>query len=232
LFNLPLPFDPVAMGDGSVRWLKLGVRPTLVPAVQFTPLSSPFALTPTPQAYYAYSAGTVADLAPGQAVTSLNGLTDAVILQAGSGIVLGTNGNTLIVGAQPGTGSDRNIKTDFTKVNSQDILARLVALPISGWRYTNEVTGIRHVGPMAQDFRSAFGLGHGDKLIEFVDAQGVAMAAIQGLNEKVETESQRSEADNRQSEVRIQELETENADLKARLEKLEELVNSTKEGKP
>jgi hypothetical protein len=39
LFNVPLPFDPIAMGDGSVRWLNIGVRPSSLPAVQFTPLT-------------------------------------------------------------------------------------------------------------------------------------------------------------------------------------------------
>ena len=63
----------------------------------------------------------VADLTPGQAVTSLNGLTDAVNLQAGSGIILGTNGNTILVSAQPGVPSDRNLKTDFAAVKPEDI---------------------------------------------------------------------------------------------------------------
>ena len=70
---------------------------------------------------------------------------------------------------------------------------------------------------MAQDFYAAFGLGADDKHITTVDEGGVALAAIQGLNQKLETGSQNSE-------VRIQKLEAENADLKARLEKLEQLV--------
>src|SRR5262249_24529273 len=40
---------------------------------------------------------------------------------------------------------------------------------------------IRHMGPMAQDFRAAFGLGEDDTTISVVDEQGVALAAIQGL---------------------------------------------------
>ena len=218
LFNLPLPFDPIAMGDGSAHWLSIAVRQSGSPAIQFTPIGPPMPIAPTPEAYYAFTAGTVADLSPGQAVTSLNGLTDAVTLQAGSGITLGTNGNTLTISAVAGSGSDRNIKTDFTAVKPADILAKLVALPIEGWRYTNEVAGIRHVGPMAQDFRSTFGLGHNDKLIEYVDAQGVALAAIQGLNQKVEAENAS--------------LRAENADLKTRLDKLEQIVNSKKANSP
>jgi DNA-binding transcriptional MerR regulator len=71
---------------------------------------------------------------------------------------------------------------------------------------------------MAQDFHAAFGLnGNDDKHISTVDEGGVALAAIQGLNQKVETGSQNSEA-------RIQKLETENAELKQQLAELKVLV--------
>jgi len=215
LFNLPLPFDPISMGDGSVRWLNLGVRPAGLPAVQFTPLNPPLPLAPAPQAFYAYSAGVVADLTPGQAVTSLNGLTDIVNLQAGTGIILGTNGNTLTIAAQPGVASDRNLKTDFTAVKPKDILAKLAALPIQSWRFTNEMAGIRHVGPMAQDFQAAFGLGNNDKMIGFVDEEGVALAAIQGLNLKLT-----------EKDAEMDGLKRQNQALEKRLEYLENLVQS------
>ena len=39
---------------------------------------------------------------------------------------------------------------------------------------------------MAQDFYAAFSLGQGDTTINTVDADGVALAAIQGLNYKLE----------------------------------------------
>ncbi|HEY0548440.1 MAG TPA: hypothetical protein VGF13_02495 [Verrucomicrobiae bacterium] len=48
---------------------------------------------------------------------------------------------------------------------------------------------VRHIGPMAQDFRSAFAVGENDRTITTVDADGVALAAIQGLNQKVEEEN-------------------------------------------
>jgi hypothetical protein len=213
VFTVPLAFNPSGMGGGAERWLNIGVRPSNLPAVQFTPIGPPLPLTPAPQALYAYTAGSVADLAPGQAVTSLNGLTDAVQLQPGNtqSIFIGTNGNTLTLDVRPGTVSDRNRKTDFTVLRPEEILAKLATLPIEGWRYTNEVAGVRHVGPMAQDFKAAFGLGQDEKFIEFVDEEGVALAAIQGLNEKLEDRSKK--------------LETENAELKARLGELEKLLN-------
>jgi len=39
---------------------------------------------------------------------------------------------------------------------------------------------------MARDFHAAFGLGESEKRINTVDADGVALAAIQGLNQKLE----------------------------------------------
>jgi hypothetical protein len=114
--------------------------------------------------------------------------------------------------------SDRNAKENFNRVNPLAVLAKVVALPLTEWNYKTDEDKHRHLGPMAQDFYAAFGIGPDDKHIAMVDADGVALAAIQGLNEKTENSSQRSE-------VRIQKLETENAELKARLEKLERLVN-------
>jgi hypothetical protein len=214
LFNLPLPFEPVSMADGSARWLDLAVRPT-GSNTSFTALSPRLPLSPSPQALYAFSAGTVASLGTGQAVTRLNGLTDAVTLQAGSGIILGTNGNTLTITAQAGAPSDRNIKTDFAPVSAEKILARVSELPITSWRYTNETPGIRHIGPMAQDFRAAFSLGQDDKFIQFVDEQGVALTAIQGLNEKLQRQS--TELERKEAEIQ---------DLKQRLQKLESSLDA------
>jgi hypothetical protein len=98
--------------------------------------------------------------------------------------------------------SDRNAKQDFVPVKPEQVLARVVAMPVSTWTYKSEL-GIRHMGPMAQDFRAAFGLGTDDKSIVTVDADGVALAAIQGLNQKVTK------------------LEAENESLRRRLDRLE-----------
>ena len=58
-------------------------------------------------------------------------------------------------------------------------------MPIDEWRYKTE-TGQRHLGPVAQDFYAAFGLGADDKHITTVDEGGVALAAIKGLYERTE----------------------------------------------
>ena len=82
------------------------------------------------------------------------------------------------------TTSDRNAKQDFAPVNPQEVLARVTELPIQTWTFKQE-TGTRHIGPMAQDFAAAFRVGTDDRHIATVDADGVALAAIQGLHEIV-----------------------------------------------
>jgi len=115
--------------------------------------------------------------------------------------------------------SDRNAKQDFASIHSSDVLDKVSRLPLSEWSY-KEDPKTRHVGPMAQDFYSVFNIGTDDKHIAPMDEGGVALAAIQGLNEKVE------DAD-RKAKTEIEALKAENVELKARLEKLEELVNSS-----
>jgi Chaperone of endosialidase len=98
-----------------------------------------------------------------------------------------------IAGVQllPGMGawdvySDRTAKTNWRDVDSREVLDKLISIPIGEWSYRTQSDAIRHMGPSAQDFRAAFGLGNGDRTISTVDADGVALAAIQGLNRKLE----------------------------------------------
>ena len=76
--------------------------------------------------------------------------------------------------------SDRNVKKDIVPVDGAAILAGVERLPISAWSYRDE-DGVRHVGPMAQDFHATFGLGQSDTCIPTIDSGGVALAAIQAL---------------------------------------------------
>ena len=66
-----------------------------------------------------------------------------------------------------------------------EVLERLSALPVSLWSYGYDDESVRHLGPMAQDFARAFGLGDSDVSINTLDAAGVCMAAIQALHERV-----------------------------------------------
>ena len=111
--------------------------------------------------------------------------------------------------------SDRNLKTDFQALDPLEVLAKVVALPIQQWAYRLDDTR-RHIGPVAQDFHDAFGLnGDDDKHIATVDADGVALAAIQGLNRKVE---------DLKSELKRR--DAENVELKQRLARLEKMISS------
>jgi hypothetical protein len=92
--------------------------------------------------------------------------------------------------------SDRNAKENFQPVDNQAVLAKLAALPVTQWNYKTDQAGVQHIGPMAQDFQAAFKLdGTDDKHISVVDEGGVALAAIQGLNQKLEAESKAKDAE-------------------------------------
>jgi hypothetical protein len=78
--------------------------------------------------------------------------------------------------------SSKDGKSDLAAVDPADVLERVAALPISTWRYRGEDRRIRHLGPMAQDFHAAFGLGDEETSIGVLDGSGVALAAIQGLH--------------------------------------------------
>jgi Chaperone of endosialidase len=86
-------------------------------------------------------------------------------------------------GASWSCSSDRNLKEAVRKISASSILDRVSALPITSWQFKG--TPRRHIGPMAQDFYAAFGLGIDNKNITVSDVGGVALAAIQGLHQIV-----------------------------------------------
>ena len=77
--------------------------------------------------------------------------------------------------------SSRDSKTDFAPIDEIAVLEKLSELPMNTWRYKVEAEDERHLGPVAEDFQLAFGLSDG-KHISTVDASGVALTAIKGLN--------------------------------------------------
>jgi hypothetical protein len=105
--------------------------------------------------------------------------------------------------------SDRAIKNNFSPVDEQEILRKVAGLPIEMWNYTDREQGVRHIGPMAQDFMASFNVGASDKVINMVDANGVNLAAIKALNAKLE-----------EKETQIQLLQEQLAEVMRRLEKL------------
>ncbi len=102
--------------------------------------------------------------------------------------------------------SDRNSKEHFAPVDGEMVLTKLRAMPVERWSYKSE-PGVSHMGPVAQDFHAAFGLGVDDKTIGHFDLSGIALRAIQAL------------------ELRTRDVESvvrENAELKATLSVLQE----------
>ncbi len=91
--------------------------------------------------------------------------------------------------------SDRNAKENFGAIDTQAILNGVATLPLTAWNYKADPDKRRYIGPVAQDFHAAFALGN-ETSINALDADGVALAAIQALKR-------------------------ENDDLKVRIERLE-----------
>jgi trimeric autotransporter adhesin len=113
--------------------------------------------------------------------------------------------------------SDRDRKENFVGVDSEDVLRRLRAVPVSRWQYQDEEDrNVWHVGPMAQDWEAAFALGGDGTSINMSDFDGVNLAAIQALERRTSEQA-----------ARIAELEAEVAELRlvgARLERIEALL--------
>jgi hypothetical protein len=146
---------------------------------------------------------------------------------------LGHSGNRGIAGTLS-QGSDRAIKQDFAAVNPREILDQVVALPVRSWAYIHDASQ-RLLGPAAQDFHAAFGLGADDTSIATVDADGVALAAIQGLHAKVDVGQRNAEEPTRRrkEEFRseLRQNEPEITALRRRLARLEQLINHKNGGK-
>lgn len=142
-----------------------------------------------------------------------------VVMRGCGGVKVFTNQN-LSSGVELAAGgsgwsavSDRNRKENFLTLEGEDVLARLRGVPVSSWNYRSQDRSIRHMGPMAQDFYAAFGLGENELMINSVDIDGVNMAAIQALTARTDA-LQTENATLRQ----------ENAEMRARLERIEALL--------
>ncbi|MBI5879855.1 MAG: tail fiber domain-containing protein [Chloroflexi bacterium] len=87
--------------------------------------------------------------------------------------------------------SDRNAKMNLTTVDGRAILAQVAAMPVTTWSYKTQDASIRHMGPMAQDVYAAFGLGEDERHINTIDADGIALAAIQALAQITDAQAAR-----------------------------------------
>ncbi|HEY0151891.1 MAG TPA: tail fiber domain-containing protein [Longimicrobium sp.] len=109
--------------------------------------------------------------------------------------------------------SSRLLKERFEGVDSNDILSRIRGVPVNRWSYTAEGTQVRHIGPFAEDFHAAFGVGVDNRSIGLLDIAGVNFAGVKALDERTTRQAAEIEA-----------LRARNAELEARLARLEALI--------
>jgi hypothetical protein len=128
--------------------------------------------------------------------------------------------------------SDRNAKANFEPVDGEEVVKQLAALPVSTWNYKTQASSIRHIGPMAQDFRAAFRVGEDDRHVTTIDSEGVALAAIQGLYKMIQTQDQQVTAIQRQgveSDAAIATLVRESHEQNAHIDQLEQRMTAIQE---
>lgn len=101
----------------------------------------------------------------------------------------------LVAGGGWNCSSDRRLKQALVLLDGEAVLDRLVAMPVYQWQPKGRNAHVMHYGPMAQDFRAAFGLGIDETTIGMQDADGVALAAIQGLNAKLQAQASARDAE-------------------------------------
>jgi hypothetical protein len=121
-------------------------------------------------------------------------------------------------------------KTGFAPVDVRDVLKRVADLPITTWRYKTGEGDVRHMGPMAEDFWTAFNVGYGAHTIADLDARGVALAAIQGLKRELDDRDARIDQLTRRLDAMdaLQHRLDETDALKRRLDAVESLLRDVR----
>jgi hypothetical protein len=181
-----------------------------------------------------------------QAANSTGTGTFSVLATGGIGLYPGSGEVAIVSGAWSCTvsngstswacSSDRNLKENFEALDLLDVLQRVVEMPVTAWTFIGH-PDLRHIGPVAQDFHATFGLGNpnDDTHIDMGDSQGVALAAIKGLNAKVDEQNSRLrlrlesalQEKSRQLEEQaatIREQQREIAELKAQMQTTQNLA--------
>jgi hypothetical protein len=173
--------------------------------------------------YNAYATNSYSFVWSDDSGTTGSAADSSVTFRASGGYRLFTGGGTAGAQLAPGATawsilSDRNSKKNFQSVDAVAVLDKLAAIPIQQWNYKWEKnTDVPNIGPMAQDFKAAFYPGRDDKSITTLEFDGVELAAIQGLNQKLQEELKSQDAENT-------DLKQQNDSLAERLNELEATV--------
>lgn len=109
--------------------------------------------------------------------------------------------------------SDRRKKENFKQLNTEEVLQKICAIPVTEWNYKSQPTSQHHIGPMAQDFYSAFQLDASDTTINTVDIDGVNMVAIQALKARTD-ELKIKTAEIEILKARLENIQNDNSNLK------------------
>jgi outer membrane murein-binding lipoprotein Lpp len=110
-----------------------------------------------------------------------------------SGFINTSTGAYLSGGGTWTDSSSRAVKENVEPVAGPEILEKVQTLEVSEWNYEDEDSETRHCGPMAEEFHDTFGLGEDNEHIASLDTGGVALAAIQGLADRLDEKDERIE---------------------------------------
>jgi trimeric autotransporter adhesin len=121
--------------------------------------------------------------------------------------------------------SSRTIKENFGVVHGEDVLLRIRDTPVTTWSYIAEGTQILHLGPVAEDFRQAFGLGVGSNSIGMGDIDGVNFAGVQALEQRTTRLAAELERTSAAAQAAIAARDARIAELEGRLARLEALIH-------
>jgi uncharacterized coiled-coil protein SlyX len=172
------------------------------------------------------TAGVLMQAYPGSASTPWTGCSNVQwVISASNCAYLSNAGSWTNV-------SDVNRKHGFAAVRGEDVLARLRGMPVSTWTYNADGDEVRHMGPTAQDFHAAFGLnGTDDTHIATIDGDGVALAGVKALDARSLAQAQTIAEQGRTIAAQQQTIDAQGrelADLRARLERIEQMLAQPK----
>jgi hypothetical protein len=126
--------------------------------------------------------------------------------------------------------SDRNLKDHLMAADPKRVLQQVTDLPEWYYQMKKGNPKVRFLGPTAQDFKAAFALGEGDTTINIGNAQGVALTAIKGLNQKLDEALKAKNAEIADLKLEIagakSSREVEFAELKASLVALQDRLDA------
>lgn len=192
--NTGLSFDKLNNLNSNYNDDTPGFQPYYIPAAALSGVGTFLSATNIGADSLSSNSASMTTLSVSDAST-LNNLTVNALASFGGGLSLASptegsiintdSGAFLSVGGDWTNASSKDYKENFTTLDSDDVLAKINALPIMRWNYKKEASSTTHIGPLAEDFHSAFQVGGSEKNISTIDPAGVALLGIQALNKKI-----------------------------------------------